>query len=188
MKLAANYAAVFYDRRYLRSVRHVSDGVGLIRGLKPEAVYEIKIGSVGNAVENRVVRRVVQLIPADVRNAFRAPELVQANHHARHEIQSRRAAAFFTVRRQHLHSKTNPQHGRPAPDQFSNRFVPGVFAQMPHSVGESPHARQHDFIHFVQGPRLLCDADFDAQILEGAAHGGEIAHAVVDDADFHSLS
>ena len=77
------------------------------------AVYEIKIGTVGDAIEQRRLSRGVNLVPPDVRNLFRVAVWLKAPDLAGQETKTGDISPFMTPIGQQLHPETNPQQWDP---------------------------------------------------------------------------
>ena len=124
------------------------------------------------------------LIPAHVWYAVALGQ-VEPHHLARQYAEPLMPAVLIAHVEEQLQPQTNAEERFARINGLQHRPVQLQPAQLGDGVLESAHARQH---HFGGGGHFRRIAGHDglvADLLEAFLHAPQVAHAVVDDGDFH---
>src|ERR1700685_2209059 len=109
MKLTTEYVSISNDRYQVAVIRRRGKHMFALLGHQRVTVNEVKVRSVRNLAEKRVVRPVGNFVPADMWQPQVAPERVQSFDPAGNEAESPCRATLIAGRGKHLHPKAYTQ-------------------------------------------------------------------------------
>src|SRR5690606_15510793 len=155
-----------------------------IAGLDVVAVDEVEAPHVRNAVPERMVFRVPDLVPAHVRHlealAIFLQILAEEAYLAREQADAVNAVVLFAALQQRLHADADAKE-RAVDADFAHQFVEAQAANLGHAVADRAHARKYHAIGFTDD---LCIAGHQhlagPNMLQRLGNRMQVAHAVID--------
>ena len=123
--------------------------------LQLEANARNRRGAVGDAFQQRMALRLLQFVPAHVRNLQRLGIVGRDLHHfAGDPAQPGMTAELHPHRGQQLHADTDAQERRAFLQHFLAQRLDhaGHGVQARHAIGKGAHARQHDALGILRPP------------------------------------
>src|SRR5262245_43442884 len=140
---------------------------------------------VGQVEEDRVALFKFNLIPANVR---RAHTVGKFDHATRQQSEPAMRSEFVAFLEHHLEPDANADDRFARVGRLDNESVEAQLAQTLHRVSESADPEQDELISPAQRFFVARHHGVDALRGKGLLDAAQIAHAIINDCDVHSVS
>src|SRR5690606_27515384 len=180
--------------RQVDTIMGAASHIGAAFGFGVVAVHKVEAVTVRNVVPERVVQRVVHLVPAHVGHfqafAVFGEVVAEVADFRREQADAFHTAVFFAAGHQGLHTNANAEE-RSVLGDFFNELNHAQTVHFGHAVADAAYTGQNHPVSFTDFGGIVCNqyGAVRGHVLYGFASGMQVAHTVVDAGDgLHGVS
>src|SRR5690606_16443245 len=187
MELHGETRAIGQRRGEILAVVAAPDHVTRIAGLDVIAVHEVEAAIVRNAVPERMVHRLLDLVPAHVRHlealAVLLQVLAEEAYLTGEQADAIDPVVLLAALEQRLHADADAEE-RAVDADLAHQLVETQAADLGHAVADRADAGKHHAVGFTDDLRIAGHQHLaGTDVLQRLGHRVQIAHAVIDDGD-----
>src|SRR6185437_7654204 len=171
-------------RGHSLAVLRLGEHVGVVFRLDAVGMDEVKVGTIGNAVEHRVLAQAVDVVPAHMRNLETWPTN-QSAHAAGDHIKTGMRAAFFGDGHQRLQAHADAEKRPTGGDIVADWLDQTALTQIAHRIGGRAHTGHDQRVGGVDVLGSMRHERLCAGLLDRASYARQIARTVVHDDNAH---